>query len=79
MNGKIVSSTTNKNKKSFNFELEDVRLNKKSFNSNNKSAGQGKKLFNLTGPIPKGLLSPTNNINKHMHAQYFESATTLEN
>lgn len=32
-------------------------------------------MLNLTGTLPKGLLSPTNNSNnKHKHAQYFEIA-----
>jgi hypothetical protein len=36
--------------------------------------------LNLTGTIPKGLLSPTNAVlDKHKHAEYFESATTLDN
>ena len=38
----------------------------------------GKKFLNLTGTLPKGLLSPTNN-QKHKHAGYFESASTIAN
>lgn len=37
-----------------------------------------KKKLNLTGTIPKGLLSPTNQSNnKHKHSEYFESANTV--
>jgi hypothetical protein len=37
-----------------------------------------KKKLNLTGTIPKGLLSPTNTSNiKHKHSEYFESANTV--
>ena len=44
--------------------------------SNNKT--NSKKIMNLTGTIPKGLLSPVNNVNlKHKHAEYFESASTV--
>ncbi len=33
--------------------------------------------MNLTGTLPKGLLSPTNNsIKKHTHADYFQNTTT---
>ena len=34
--------------------------------------------MNLTTTLPKGLLSPANNNNKHKHAQYFESAVNVE-
>lgn len=38
-----------------------------------------KKKLNLTGTLPKGLLSPTNNgTNKHKHSEYFESTNTNE-
>ncbi len=33
--------------------------------------------MNLTGTMPKGLLSPTQNSKKHKHAEYFESAQTV--
>jgi hypothetical protein len=47
--------------------------NPKKNNSQNKISV--KKLLNLTGTLPKGLLSPMNNGNpKHTHAEYFESA-----
>ena len=42
----------------------------------NAMAANGKKFLNLTGTLPKGLLSPTNN-EKHKHAGYFESASTV--
>lgn len=42
------------------------------------NAINGKKFLNLTGTLPKGLLSPTNN-EKHKHAGYFESASTVAN
>ena len=35
-------------------------------------------MLNLTGTLPKNLLSPTNNsTNKHKHSEYFESANTM--
>lgn len=43
-----------------------------------KSKQNNKKILNLTGTLPKGLLSPTHNgATKHKHAEYFESAQTL--
>jgi hypothetical protein len=71
-----VSSTTNKTQKSFNFDLTMTRKTNGRdghYNTNNK------KMLNLTGTLPKGLLSPTNNGDKHKHSEYFESATNLDN
>ena len=36
-----------------------------------------KKKLNLTGTLPKGLLSPTNNGYKHKHSDYFESTNVI--
>lgn len=53
--------------------------NNRKSNGGNYKSNNPKKMLNLTGTLPKGLLSPTNNADKHKHAEYFESATTLEN
>lgn len=68
----MVSSTTNKTHKSFVFDfMNNGSQGKKKGHSQNKN---GKRLLNLTGTIPKGVLSPTNNIKNNKHAHYFESA-----
>lgn len=39
----------------------------------NHKNSNGKKKLNLTGTLPKGLLSPTNNSKKPKHSDYFDS------
>jgi hypothetical protein len=72
----IPISSSNKTQKSFNFDL----TNKQPLNLRREmpltSKNQKKKL-NLTGTLPKGLLSPTNNGYKHKHSDYFESTNTF--
>lgn len=55
------------------FDLSNQQLNSKKTSGLSTSKNAAKKKLNLTGTLPKGLLSPTNNSKQPKHADYFDS------